>query len=69
MMHNDFLLPHYTGTEHCNIMSELCSLAKNGNLKPPLCSEFPLTDENHHIALEKSMESYIGNKQMFLMQN
>lgn len=47
------------------MMSDLCELAKEGKLKPPLYSEYSLRD--YKAALRKAMEPFIGTKQLLAM--
>lgn len=55
------------GEEHLSMMSELCSLAEEGKLRAPSCTEHPLTDGSYQVALNQSMEPYIGAKQLLNM--
>lgn len=55
---------HGVGEEHMKMMSELCSLAEEGKLQPPLCTEHALAEGRFRTAFRKSMESYVGAKQL-----
>ena len=57
----------HTGTEHLAMMDELCSLAQQGKLRPPLCSEHALRD--YKTALVRAMEPFVGSKQLLVMKN
>lgn len=51
-----------------NIISELCSLAEEGKLRPPTNTVSALEDGQFQVALDNSMKSMIGAKQLFDMQ-
>lgn len=55
------------GTEHLSMMDDLCSLAQQGKLRPPLCSEHALRD--YKTALVRAMEPFVGSKQLLIMNN
>ena len=63
---------HFThtvaGEEYLNMMAELCSLADQGKLCAPNSTVHPLTDGSFQVALDQSMEPYIGAKQLLNMQ-
>ena len=55
------------GAEHLQMLSELCDLAEQGKLRPPLCTEHLL--ENYTTALSQAMVPYIGSKQLLVLNN
>ena len=54
------------GEEHHQMMSDLCSLAEEGRLRPKPCLEHPL--EDYKTALGKAMEAFVGVKQLLRMK-
>lgn len=56
------------GEEHVKMMSDLCTLAEEGKLRPPLCTEHSLAEGSYQLALEQAMEPYIGTKQLLNFQ-
>ena len=54
------------GEQHLEMMSEVCRLAEQGRLKPPLCQVHPLMD--YRAALARAMEPFVGTKQLLDMQ-
>ena len=50
------------------MMEELCSLAEKGSLRAPVCTEAAFTDGQFQEALDRSMQPFIGAKQVFNMQ-
>ena len=55
------------GADHIQMMADLCEMAQNGQLRPPLCTEHSLGD--YKTALSKSMKPYVGSKQLLVMQS
>ena len=49
------------------MMSELCRLAEEGLLRPPLCMVNPSTLDAVQDALDKAVLPYIGHKQLIRM--
>ena len=56
------------GEEHLKIISELCSLAEAGKFRPPANTVSKLQDGQFEVALDNSMKSMIGAKQLLDMQ-
>lgn len=55
-----------TGDDHYQMMSDLCSLAEQGQLRPKPCEEHPLAD--YRTALSKAMQPFVGAKQLLCMK-
>lgn len=56
------------GEEHLRMMSELCTLAENGQLRAPAHTVAPLLDGQFQTALDNTMKPMIGAKQLLSMQ-
>lgn len=52
--------------ERGSMLSEITSIIKKGGLKPPVCREVKF--ENFKDAVAKSMEPYVSEKQILVMQ-
>ena len=50
------------------MMSELCSLVEEGKLRAPISTEHALTEGSFQLALDQSMQPFIGAKQLLRMQ-
>lgn len=56
-----------SGEEHHRMMSDLCTLAEKGKLRPKPSVEYQL--EDYKAALSKAMQPFVGEKQLLKMKS
>ena len=56
------------GKEQESMMDELCRLIDEGKFCAPPCTVYPCTEGQFQKALDKSMEAYVGAKQLLRMK-